>query len=96
MCRLALNVAVLALITSLTRSDAAQAFPFGSWSHGHPTFEAVACRPPPSLVPWICAGSSVRVRRFLVVAVLLLSKYGPSLSLPRQANVRDVTSAIGT
>ena len=49
MCRLALNVAVLALITSLTRSDAAQAFPFSSWSHGHPTFEAVACRPPP---PW--------------------------------------------
>ena len=95
MCRLALNVAVLALITSLTRSDAAQAFPFSSWSHGHPTFEAVTCRPP-SLVPRICAGSSVRVRRFLVVAVLLLSKYGPSLSLPRQANVRDVTSAIGT
>ena len=77
MCRLALNVAVLALITSLTRSDAAQAFPFSSWSHGHPTFEAVL--PAPSLVPRICEGSSVRVRRFLVVAVLLLSKYGPSL-----------------
>ena len=45
MCRLALSVAVLALITSLTRSDAAQAFPFSSWSHGHPTVEAVACRP---------------------------------------------------
>jgi hypothetical protein len=27
----------------------------------------------------------------LVVAVLLLSKYEPSLSLPRQANVSDVT-----
>ena len=61
MCRLALNVAVLALITSLTRSDAAQAFPFSSWSHGHPTFEAVACRPPPWYrgfareAPFVCA-----------------------------------------
>ena len=61
MYRLALNVAVLALITSLTRSDAAQAFPFSSWSQGHPTFEAVACRPPPWYrgfareAPFVCA-----------------------------------------
>ena len=61
MCRLALNVAVLALITSLTRSDAAQAFSFSSWSHRHPTFEAVTCRPPPWYrgfareAPFVCA-----------------------------------------
>ena len=61
MCRLALSVAVLALITSLTQSDAAQAFPFSSWSHGHPTFEAVTCRPPPWYrgfareAPFVCA-----------------------------------------
>ena len=61
MYRLALNVAVLALIASLTRSDAAQAFPFSSWSQGHPTFEAVACRPPPWYrgfareAPFVCA-----------------------------------------
>ena len=48
MCRLALGVAVLALITSLMQPDAAQAN--GTRHRQHATFAAVACRPPPP--PW--------------------------------------------
>ena len=91
MYRLALNVAVLALITSLTRSDAARLFLSARGRMGHPTFEAVACRPPPWYrgfareAPFVCAefwgGRTYRNTG--------------RLSLSRQANVWDVTSAIG-
>ena len=80
MCRLALGVAVLALITSLMRPDAAQA----SFQRVHRMGMQHSRQRPaglPSLVPRICAGSSVRVRRIL--GRPYLSKYGPSLSLPR-------------
>ena len=90
MCRLAFSVAVLALVTSFNSIGRRPGFSFQLVVAWAPHIRGSGL-PASSLVPRICARGSVRVRRFLVVAILLLSKYGPSLSLPRQANVWDVT-----